>query len=657
MAVRYLFNIAIIYSLMTTIGWSEGNLEVDELLNLDLQDLMGLEVISAGKKTQSLREVPAAVFVVTQEDIQRAGATNLPDVLRLVPGMFVGQINSHAWGVSARGFNEYYANKMLVMIDGRSVYVREFSGVWWDQINLVLEDIDRIEVIRGPGGTLWGANAVNGIINIITKSAKDTQGGLVKMALGDQLEYLTALRYGAQWGENGHMRVYAKSHRQQTVDADLPDPARNTQVGFRFDTALSEDDDLTVQGDTYRGRSREINYSIYPVESEDETYHGTNILARWTRHVDEQRELQIQSYFDSYRRNTNATDSRTQTFDLDMQYRFPLLERHEILWGMNGRYYEQRAINTLNSEFLPPDYSEELYSFFIQDEIILVPERWRLTLGVKLEYTELTRWESQPSIRLLWTPNEQRALWAAISKAVRIPDWARTRGQIKIYHADERSPLPFPVYYHISPPENDELKSEYLTAYELGWRETFSEQVLFDATIFMHEYDKLAYFTALPTPEIRPDGAAFAGSYLNQESWNSYGAELALNWQASDTLQFQAAYSYLNNMVGRTSAKTAPKHQIVLGTHWQFVPDWQTNVWLRRNSSVPNNPNIIGLDEIDAYTELDVRLAWQYKKNIEFSVVGRNLLNEYHKEARWASTNQQYLSVKRNFYAQVRWEF
>lgn len=660
MAVRDLLTVMVIYCCFAVAAWAVDKNDknddevVKSLLQLSLLDLIDVEIISAGKKPQSLNEIPAAVFVVTQDDIQRSGATTLPDVLRLVPGMFVAQLNSHAWAVSARGFNEYFAAKMLVMVDGRSVYVREFSGVWWDQLNLVLEDIERIEVIRGPGGTLWGANAVNGIINIITKDAKDTQGGLVSVTMGNQTEYDTSVRYGAPWGDAGHFRVYAKTRRSQTPDAELSDAARNTQVGFRFDTALSDNDDLTIQGDYYRGRSEEIDFSVYAAEPEDQIYHGGNILGRWTHRFSDDNELQFQNYFDSYRRNVNFFNTRTQTFDIDLQQRFRPLKQHEILWGLSWRYYEHRAANTPNFTVTPDDYSEDLFSFFVQDEFTLQPEHWFLTFGVKFEHTELTNWETQPSLRLLWMPNEQRSLWAAVSWAVRMPDWARTRGNFKAFYPDKFNVYPFPVYLHLLSTKN--LESERLMAYELGWRETLSEQFLFDATLFTHEYDKLAVGVA-GQAEFSDEGVGSLASYQNQEAWNSYGAEFSFNWQTTHNLQLQATYTYLNNLYPEGFTLLDPKHQITLGTHWQFAPDWQLNVWLRRNSKVLGNPDLLDANEVDAYVEMDMRLAWQPKDNLTFSVVGRNLLADEHYEPRWIVTNQLYLPVQRSFYAQVQWQF
>ena len=655
MLTRDFIKLALACSCLSASTWA-GEIEEEELLGMSLQELIKIEITSAGKKPQTLNEIPAAVFVVTQEDIRRSGATTLPDILRMVPGMHVVQINAQAWGVSARGNNDYFANKMLVMVDGRSVYVREFSGVWWDHLNLVLEDIERIEVIRGPGGTLWGANAVNGIINIITKAAENTHGGLLSVAAGDQQQYLAAARYGDKLDQRSHFRVYAQSHAQETPDAGIPDPGRNTQVGFRLDSTLSERDDFTLQGDYYRGASREIDFTSYAAPPADETYHGGNLLAHWTRRSSNAGEWQAQTYFDTYQRDTNFVMSRTHTFDVDLQHRFRPHARHELVWGMNWRHYDQHSDGSVHFRFIPEDYTEDLYSVFGQDEITLKPERWRLIAGAKFEYTEQTDWEAQPSLRLLWTPNSKRSLWAAASHAVRMPDWGTGRSDFRIYLPPELNPYhPFPAYMQKleSPPE---LDSEQLTAYELGWRETLRDDLLLDATAYTHKYKELFNMMASEIG-LRPDGIAQDLYYLNQQAWNAYGTEWALNWQPTEAFQAQAAYTYFNEVMPAGWVHIEPKHQFSLRGHWQINADWQADAWLRYAGDIPENNPMFAEVAIEHYTELDLRLAWRAAKNMELSLAGRNLLHHDHHEHRWAPLNHLYLPTERSFYGQVRWNF
>ncbi len=625
--------------------------DVRALLNLSFQDLLELDVISVGKKPQTLQEIPAAVFLMTQNDIRHSGATTIPDLLRMVPGMNVGQINNHAWGISARGENDYFANKMLVMVDGRSVHVREFAGVWWDQLNLVLEDIDRIEVIRGPGGSLWGANAINGIINIISKTAEDTQGGLLTIAAGDELEYLTTLRFGGEWGEKGHYRVSFKTRSEENPQFDNADPGRNTQLGFRMDQTLSADDHLSVQGDYFRGRSRNVDFSHYPAPTDDETYHGANVIAHWTHQLDNG-EWQLKGYYDTYQRDMIAVKLQTQVFNLEAQHRFHPTPDQDVVWGGSWRHYRSQADNRDHFKLLPADFNEDLLSVFVQDEITL-NEAWHLTLGSKFEYAESTGWQSQPSARLLWTISDKRSLWAAVSRAARIPDWGLERIAFKGYYPEKYSPLP--IYIQLQQPPQA-LDSEKLMAYELGWREVFNDQLFIDINFFAHEYTDV-FNLDNQSVSFEDDGLAFLAQYANDLEWDSHGAELAVSWQPKTELQFQAAYHYIHRNMPDGTALTEPEHYFSLRGQWQFAPAWQLNTWLRHNSRVPNGDLTLGETAIDEYAELDVGLTWQVDQNVELSFVGRNLLHQQHDEHRWTVLTQLYLPSARSFYAQMRWTF
>ncbi len=627
--------------------------DVKALLNLSLQDLLDLEVISVGKKPQTLQEIPAAVFIITENDIRHSGATTLPDLLRMVPGMNVGQINNHAWGISARGENDYFANKMLVMVDGRSVHVREFAGVWWDHLNLVLEDIDHIEVIRGPGGSLWGANAINGIINIISKNTKDTQGGLVTVAAGNQLNYITTARIGGEWSEQGHYRLYVKTRSEENPNFDHLDPGRNTQLGFRMDHLLSADDTLTVQGDYFRGRARSIDFSRYPLLADDETYYGANLMAHWTRQL-EHGEWQLKGYYDTYQRDVIAVKTQTQIFNLEAQHRFQPTSNHDIVWGGSWRHYRHHADNTENFKFLPSRYKEHLFSAFMQDEITF-NEAWHLTLGAKFEYRKSIGIQPQPSARILWAPTDKRSLWAALSRAVRLPDWGLERAEFKAFFPDEYTPFPFPSYIHLQLPAQA-LETEKLIAYELGWREVVNEQLFIDLDLFVHEYnDVLVPVNQAAVPQ--EDGLAFTSFYSNELEWDSHGAELAINWQPQHDLQVQAAYHYLHRNIPQDDLRTAPEHYLSLRTQWQWNPHWHFDTWWRYNSRVSGGDPTSGDTPMAEYVEFDARLAWQVDKRLELSLVGRNLLHKEHDEHRWASLTQIYLPSARSFYAQMRWTF
>src|SRR6267154_1854284 len=381
------------------------------LKKLSLEELMNIEVTSVSKSPEKLLETASAIQVITAEDIRRSGVTSLPEALRLAPNLEVAQVNSHDWAISARGFDTTLANKLLVMIDGRTVYTPLYAGVFWDAQNVLLEDLERIEVISGPGGTLWGANAVNGVINIITKSAKDTQGIYVSGAGGSFLQDFGAVRYGGSVGTNLFFRVYGQ--RFDRNGAVLPDgqEATNawdmTQGGFRMYWYPSELNTLTLQGDVYSGSEQG------PMA--DTTLDGENVLGRWTHTFTPESDLQVQTYFDrTWRHIPNSFAEDLKTYDVDFQHRFELAERQSITWGGGYRFMQDAVRNSAALAFLPPDKNLQLVSGFVQDEIKLIPEHLKLTLGTKLEHNDFSGFEVQPNGRIAWTPDERQTIWGAI---------------------------------------------------------------------------------------------------------------------------------------------------------------------------------------------------------------------------------------------------
>lgn len=399
---------------------------------LSLDQLINIKITSVAKKETTLEDSPAAVAVVTPDDLARFGITTLPDALRLVPGMDVAQINSHEWAVSARGFNSEFSDKMLVLIDGRSIYTTGFGGVVWGMEDVIMEDLDRIEVIRGPGGSLWGDNAVNGVINIISKSAKETQGGLVVVSAGtDEDQPSTLVRYGGLLTNDLYYRVYVKYFNREglvkTNGADAPDDWSGIQGGMRLDWEPTVQNKLTLQGDFFSHQVDE-NQSIGslrpPFEiNSDVVNHdsGGNLLGRWTHDFSEDSGLIVQTYYDYFSPEQLGIVYNSQTFDLDGQYRFALGSRNDVIWGADYRYISDKLSPSFFLTFDPADQTEQLISSFLQDEITLVPDRLKMTLGSKFEYNTFTDFEVQPSARLLWKPADEQTLWASVSRAVRTP--------------------------------------------------------------------------------------------------------------------------------------------------------------------------------------------------------------------------------------------
>ncbi len=488
---RILFPVAVVAVELAAVGNIQGAAqdgapaEVNRLLDLSLEELMELKVTSLAKKPVSLARSPAALTVITAEEIRRSGLTTIPEVLRLVPGIDVAQIDANKWAISSRGFNGRFANKLLVLIDGRTVYSPVFTGVYWDVQDMLLEDIERIEVIRGPGGTLWGANAVNGIVNIITKHAKDTQGGLAQAGAGDQERGLGALRYGGKMGEDVHYRFSGKYFsRDDFVTAredDAHDQWHMVRGTFRLDWDTSERDELMLQGAIYDGEADEtgILTSLTPpsvLSATDTTeLSGGHALLRFTHRQSDASEWVVQAYFDRAERFDDALGPiDVDTYDLDFQHRFPTGEHHELTWGLGYRRVEDDLPDAFTVSFDPLSRGVDLWSAFVQDEIILM-EDLRLTLGSKFEHNDYSGFEFQPSARALWEVRPQHILWGAVSRAVRTP--SRAESDFRVNVAASPGPVS-PVLVSIL--GNPDVEAEELFAYELGYRGWLTSQMYID---------------------------------------------------------------------------------------------------------------------------------------------------------------------------------
>ena len=448
-----------------------------DLTETSLEALLNMEVTSASRKQQKIFTTASAIFVIRPEDIRRSGATNIPDLLRMVPGLEVAHIDANKWAISARGFNGRFANKLLVLIDGRTIYSQLFSGVYWDVQDVMLEDIERIEVIRGPGGTVWGANAVNGVINILTRAAKETQGGLLSVGGGNHERGFANVRYGARAGSKGHYRVFAKYFNRGPFELpsgqDANDQWQLGRVGFRGDWQLTPQDSLTLDASFYGGRAgfaARLAVSFSPPFEEDHAgrtkLSGGYLLARWKRMVSKQSNLALQIYYDRADRHDFPLGEVRQTADFDFTHQAAWGQRHDLVWGLGYRLTTDRTHQHAFTAFLPASHKLSIWSGFVQDEIALFSKRLRLTLGSKFEHNGFTGFEVQPSLRALWSFNPHHAVWGAVSRAVRTP--SRVDRDLRFILNIFPSPVGPPTVITIF--GDPVFRSEHLLAYELGYR-------------------------------------------------------------------------------------------------------------------------------------------------------------------------------------------
>ncbi|HEY6166821.1 MAG TPA: TonB-dependent receptor [Verrucomicrobiae bacterium] len=600
------------------------------LKKLSMEELINIEVITVSKRPERLSETASAIQVLTQEDILRSGASSIPEALRLAPNLQVAQVNSHDWAVSSRGFNNTVANKLLVMIDGRTIYTPLYAGVFWDVQNVLLEDVDRIEVVSGPGGTLWGANAVNGVINVVTKSAKDTQGALVTAGGGSLLQDFGAIRYGGSAGSNLFFRVYGQRFDRNNTDFPNGREGTNawdmTQGGFRMDWYPSDANTLTLQGDAYSGTERGV--------TADTTVDGENVLGRWKHALSAESDLQVQMYFDrTWRRVPGTFAEDLETYDMDFQHRFPLGERQSVVWGAGYRLMQDDVKNGVVLAFLPARRDLQLFSGFVQDEVTLVPARLKLTVGTKLEHNDFSGLEVQPSGRLSWTPDDRQTLWAAVSRAIRSP-----------------SRIDADLFVPASPPfvlvGGTNFDSEKLIAYELGYRVRPCNTLTLSLAGFYNQYDDLRSLNRIsPTTQVLAND--FEG-----ETW---GVELSGNWQATGWWRLRGGYTFLHKDLRPKTANANPsvregndpEHQFLLQSVMDLPAHFQFDVTARYVDLLPS-PVVPG------YFSCDVRLAWSWNSRVELSVVGQNLSDNRHPEFGAPATRQE---IPRSVYGKVTWRF
>ncbi len=632
---------------LSAFGVVKVRAETEELTHLSIEDLMDIQVTSVSKKSQSLSDSAAAVFVITSDDIKNSGATAIPELLRMVPGLNVARIDSSKWAISARGFNSRFSDKLLVLMDGRSVYSPFYSGVYWEVQDTILEDIERIEVIRGPGGTVWGANAVNGVINIITKHAGDTLGGLAVLGAGTEERALAGGRYGATLAEGIYGRFYGKGRYrdsfQFTTGEDAEDSWHDYRSGFRIDGSFSSDDSFTLQGDIYKGEmNQQLDFPtlqppyVMSGEAEVETQ-GGNILGTWKQLFTNGSELELQLYYDHASREEIVNDEESDTLDFEFKYHFNLFEVHDVILGGNYRYIHQDFNSSYYTALDPEREDTNLVSVFLQDEFSILPETLSITFGAKLEHNDYTGYELQPSVRALYSPKEYHKLWGAIARAVRTPHRVERNATIKtvvIPPAVPPNPLAIPALGGLT--ANPDFDSQEVVAYEAGYRFLASQNLSFDIALFYNDYDDLR--TSTITPQVFESYAELYNKFYNEGEGQTHGFELAVAWQAHEKIKLDFAYSYIKEDltdIFETYGSESPTNQLSIRANWAASEKLVVDLWARYVDDLACmhvTPYDSPYYTIEDYITADIQITYKFTGQFELSLVGQNLLEESHEE-------------------------
>jgi len=610
----------------------------EDLFEMPIEKLMDIEITTASKKEEKLFKTAAAAYVITSEDIRRSGATSIMDALRMVPGLQVARINANKWAISSRGFNDEFADKMLVMIDGRSIYTPYYGGIRWDTHDVMLEDVERIEVIRGPGGTLWGSNAINGIINIITKNAKDTQGGLLTGGAGTEEEGSGAVRYGDKIDDKTYFRVYSKYFNRddgtQPTGGSGMDGWDVFRGGFRIDSDPTEKDHWTFLGDIYDGDIGQTGtaYSLTaPISrsyTRENTITGADVLTRWKRTFSDDSDMILQLYYDRQERHEEVVTETLNTYDVDFQHRFPFADRHEITWGLGYRLHRHTVDGSFQYSLDPGQRDMNTYSSFIQDRITLVEDELQLTVGTKAEHDHFCGFVFQPSARVLWTPDHRNAVWGSITLAEKTPN-RHERDSTTSWGVFQVGPSLISQEAY----GRDDVRCEDATAYELGYRTKPTDKLLLDVTGFLNVYDGIVASERLanismPGYTIRPY------EFGNNLDGETYGTELSATYQAMDNWRLNAGYTFLQMQIhpdGSSSTRDAtiegqaPHNQLHLRSYLDLADDFELDCSLNYVDNLPSG-------DIPHYLRFDARLGWHTAKNLELSVVGQNLFDKRHSE-------------------------
>jgi iron complex outermembrane receptor protein len=656
--------------LMACVRNSQGSSSTDELNNpvkqLTLEQLGNIEVTTVSKTPEQVWKTAAAIYVITQEDIKRSGATTIPDALRLAPGVEVARVDSNKWSIGIRGFGSRLSRDVLVLIDGRTVYTTLLAGTYWEVQNVMLEDIDRIEIIRGPGGTIWGPNAVNGVINIITKSTNSTQGVFASAGGGDVDQGYFNARFGGSDGKNLNYRVYAMGFDRGPEfhwDGANYDRWRAAQGGFRADWA-NQRDTVTVQGDMYdEGAGESVTATSYTapysqVLDGTSRLSGGNALARWQRTFGEGEDFQLQaSYERANRHELNFIDNR-DTYDVDLLDRFRLPGRQQISWGVGTRAshgYDPAVFSGLY--FLPTSRTDKLFTAFFQDEIEVVKNRLILSIGTKFLRTNFTGLQLQPSGRLLWTPTDKQSVWASFTHAVRTPSDAERNFYLSGYIGMSGVT---PVFARFN--ANPNFRSEQLNGYELGYRRLLGKKIYVDLATFYNHYSDLFSEDIIGSPYLEdnpsPPHYLLPAEFGNGLVGSTRGIEIAPEWTPLSFWRLGATYSFLQMEIKRSPNSldveppsqiegSSPRHQATVQSDFDFAKHYSLDLTYRYVSA-------LSALTVRSYSTADARFAWQCREHLELSVVGRSLSQPHHPE--FEPDTGPLVGIKRNVYGQIAWK-
>ena len=633
---------------------------------LRLQELLDVEVTSVSKQPQSLSKAPAAIYVISSDDIRRSGATSIPQALRDVPGLHVAQLDSQKWAIGSRGFNGRYNNKLLVMMDGRTLYSPEFSGVYWEVQDTVMADIERIEAIRGPGAAMWGANAVNGVINIITKHSADTQGGYAEVGAGDYEKGFASLRFGGKLAEGATARGYIKGFKRDSLafnsqDMEYPQNLmmngvssdndwQNVQAGGRVDMQLGAASSLTVSADVYSSKLQQTLFT--PIEnapfygqytSDKFDASGWNLLAKYTEALSATSEYSLQAYYDRAKREESLFGFITDTIDVDFQHQLKVGDKHNIVWGVGYRYIDDEIdADPIIVPVTGYGTSTNLWSAFARDEITLSEDKLWLTLATRVEHNSYTGVEVQPNARIMYKIDDQNKVWSSVAYSVRTPSRAENNLRINAVNippnvsvSPARPAAPFLVKVIVV--GNDAFESEELVTYEIGHRYTPTSNFSLDSALFYNDYKKLRSVT-IGSPDLSTIPAGYITQrnlFTNNDYGDSYGLELSAQWLYDQNLKFKFNYSFFQGDFSEslTQNTIAPEHIVSLNADWSINRNLDVNAtWRYTSEATALSPFSFTDRAVGSHQGLDLGVNWQPVSDVTLSLFGKNLLNSAHVE-------------------------
>lgn len=620
---------------------------------------LGVEVSTVTRTKSTVGKSPAAVFVITQEMIQRSSARTIPDLLRMVPGIQVARITSSSWAVSLRGVHGQFTDGLQIQVDGRSIYNSMFGGVYWEWQDIVFEDIERIEVVRGPGASVWGANAVNGIINIIMKDSAKTKGTYLKMGTGSRERGFANASTSGNFSDSLTYRLYGTWFERET--GYLPDVIPHDDLnlmtgGFRTDWRPDDENHVILEAGILQGHKGTLASRATPTFPyvnqliEDTQAQGYHVLSRWTHTYSDENEWSVQGYFNMLD-NTNHPSSvrlNTNTIELDFQQRLQLNERNLFVYGANYRLADtELSYDPFYLGNMPRDNQFQNFGGFLQDQYQLVEDRWLFVLGTKLSSNSFTGFEYQPSARLLFTPNETDTAWVAVSRAVTLP--AVTDRYIQVIQA---TPLPGVPLFPLLRGSTTLTGSESVLAYEAGYRSQPIPEFMWDLAVFYNQYDNVVGLTDpvfLPNPNV-PGGTYAAVDIRNGGSRQSYGFELFSEIELAEWWKLRSSYTFLQVNSSMRDNGAAPNNNLYMQSSFDLTDRLLFDLTWRYVDNIPSL-------NVPSYNTMDVRLSWRPNENMEWAIVGRQAINGSHFEFFQPELGYQITEVPPEVYATFTWRF